>query len=86
MYVVCTNETFNNFVEACIREIICNFPVEDDIFRKYTPPILSELVYFKWISNNPGKNYYQMISTGLTQLFQLVKQSKIYLKNMLLKS
>ena len=55
MYDVCTNETFNNFVEACIREIICNFPVEDDIFRKYTTPILSELVYFKWISNNPGK-------------------------------
>jgi len=41
---VCKNATFNNFVEACMHEITCKLPVEDDTFRKYTPPILSELV------------------------------------------
>ena len=44
---ICTNAIFNNFVEVCIHEITCKLHVEDNTFRKYTTPILSELVYFK---------------------------------------
>ena len=30
---VCTNATFNNFIEACTREITCKLSMEDDILR-----------------------------------------------------